>query len=194
MGRDVNVDDHELIAECLAGQPEAFSQLVIRHQDRLHNSLLRMLGSRDDALEVAQDAFVHAFQKLGSFRGESAFYSWLFRIAFNAAISRKRKVKRKTTSLDTIKEASGAELTDENRESRPSHQMELNEERDMVRQALDELPEDYRTVIVMKEIEQMRYDEIADLLNCPVGTVRSRLHRARNELRTKLTRILSRQE
>ena len=190
----MNVDDTELIAECLAGNPEAFSQLVIRYQDRLHNSLLRMLGSRDDALEIAQDAFVHAFQKLGSFRGESAFYSWLFRIAFNAAISRQRKVKKKTTSLEKMKEASGSELTDETREVQPSHRMELSEERDMVRQALSELPEDYRTVIVMKEIEKMRYEEIAEVLECPVGTVRSRLHRARNELRTRLSRILSKQE
>ena len=95
--RTVNRQDQELIEESLAGSTEAFGQLVTRYQDRLYHTLVRMLASAEDAQDVAQDAFVLAFRKLGTFRGDSAFYSWLFRIAYNAAISHKRWVKYRRT-------------------------------------------------------------------------------------------------
>lgn len=188
----VTSSDSELIERCLAGETDAFGVLVERYQDRLFNTLLRSAGSPEAASEIAQQAFVRAFHKLESFQGRSAFYSWLFRIAMNALISSKRRERRQGASLDRVRETSGEEPLDNRRESLPSHQMELSEDQRLVRRALDELSEEYRTCLVLKEIEGLKYEEIADIVGCPVGTVRSRIHRARHELREKLERLLQR--
>lgn len=189
----VKTDDQQLIAECLSGRTEAFGRLVTRYQNRLYNTLVHVTGSADEAQDVAQDAFVQAFQKLESFRGDSAFYSWLFRIALNAAVSRKRKTKRMRASLEAAREAAGIEPEDSHPTVRPSHAMELNERQELVQQGLAQLSEEFRTVLVLKEMEGLKYEEIADLVDCPIGTVRSRIHRARLELRQKLE-ILFRNE
>ena len=188
----MSFDEQQLIDESKAGHPEAFGRLVTRYQDRLYNALLRILGSSEDARDAIQDSFVQAFQKLDTFRGDSRFYSWLFRIAYNAAISRKRK-SRPTASIDANREASGMEPVDSRPDNQPSHQMEISERQAIVQQALAEIAEEYRTVVVLKEIEGFSYADIAEVVNCPVGTVRSRLHRARQELRAKL-QILMNQE
>jgi RNA polymerase sigma-70 factor (ECF subfamily) len=182
----VNIDDQQLIQECLAGRSEAFGELVVRYQDRLFHTLLFVTGAADQAQDVAQDAFVHAFAKLSTFRGESAFYSWLFRIAMNAAVSRKRRDRRMSASLDAARENAGHEPIDAHPGSEPSHSMEVSERQALVRAALAELSEEYRTVLVLKEMEDLRYEEIAEIVGCPIGTVRSRIHRARSELREKL--------
>jgi len=182
-------DDQSLIRECLDGRTEAFNTLVLRHQNRLHNTLVNVLNSSEDARDVAQDAFVQAFQKLASFRGDSAFYSWLFRIAMNAAISLQRK-RKPVTSIDAARENSGQEPTDQHAHSAPSSSMESSETQEMVRKALAQLSEEYRTALVLKEMEGLRYEEIADILDCPIGTVRSRIHRARSELREMLSVLL----
>ena len=189
----VSEDDHQLIDACLAGRTEAFDRLVMRYQDRLYNTLLKMLGSADDARDIAQDAWVHAFQKLATFRGNSAFYSWLFRIAFNAAVSEKRKHRHPTASLDASRERTGHEPPDARPDGHPSHPMELAERQMLVQTALAQLSDEYRTVLVLKEMEDLKYEEIADMVGCPIGTVRSRIHRARGELREKL-RILFRDD
>ncbi len=186
----VTSDDRQLIEQCLAGRTEAFGHLVLRYQDRLYGALCRMLGSADDARDVAQDAFVLAFQKLDTFKGESAFYSWLFRIAMNAAISHRRKSGKRPVSVDASKEQSGAEPVDTHPEIRPAHALERSERQAIVQRALDELSEEFRTVLVLKEIEGFQYEEIAAFVGCPIGTVRSRIHRARLELRQKLERLL----
>lgn len=182
----VNIDDHQLIEQCLAGRSEAFGELVVRYQDRLFHTLLFVTGAADQAQDVAQDAFVHAFAKLSTFRGESAFYSWLFRIAMNAAVSRKRRDRRMSASLDAARENTGHEPIDAHPASEPSHSIEVSERQALVRAALAELSEEYRTVLVLKEMEDLRYEEIAEIVGCPIGTVRSRIHRARSELREKL--------
>ncbi|MFG0331866.1 MAG: sigma-70 family RNA polymerase sigma factor [Maioricimonas sp. JB049] len=186
----MNTDDQQLIDRCRAGDVEAFGGLVARYQDRLYGTLVRMLGSTHEASDVAQDAFVLAFQKLDTFRGDSAFYSWLFRIAHNAAASRRRKRRVARTSVEAVREQTGQEPTDHRPSADPSHALQSQERSELVRQALDELAEDHRAVLVMKEMENLRYEQIAELLDCPVGTVRSRIHRARNELREKLNRAL----
>jgi RNA polymerase sigma-70 factor (ECF subfamily) len=188
----VNAEDHKLIEECLSGRTDAFGELVLRYQDRLYNTLVRMVGSTDEARDVAQESFVHAFTKLDTFRGESQFYSWLFRIAYNAAVSRQRK-RHKSASLDAARDAGGLEPADGRPESVPSHAMERSERQAQVRDALGELSEEYRTVLVLKEIDGLKYEEIAEIVGCPIGTVRSRIHRARAELREKL-RLLLRDE
>jgi RNA polymerase sigma-70 factor (ECF subfamily) len=180
-------DDQQLIQQCLSGNTEAFGDLVIRYQDRLYNSLMLMVGSPEDARDLAQEAFVHAFRKLDSFRGDAAFYTWLFRIAVNAAISfRRRAARQKSASIDVLKEAAGAEPLDRHDDSSPSSQIETQETQQVVRRALGELSEEFRTALVLTEIEGMSYEEAATAVGCPIGTIRSRIHRARNELREKL--------
>lgn len=186
----MNIDDQKLIDDCLAGQTEAFGRLVVRYQDRLFNSLVNILGSADEARDAAQDAFVQAFQKLDTFRGRSAFYSWLFRIAVNAAVNHKRKVRRVAASIEASRELAGVEPTDGRPDSRPSYSLELAEQQAAVQAALAELAADHRVVLVLKEIEGLKYEEIAEILGCPIGTVRSRIHRARSELRAKLHYLL----
>lgn len=186
----VHTDDHQLIQDCLSGETEAFGRLVVRYQDRLYNTLLGVLCSPEDAREVAQDAFVQAFHKLSTFRGRSAFYSWLFRIAMNAAISRKRTARRAPASIDAARDAAGIEPVDGHPGSSPSHSLEVTERQAAVRAALADLPEEFRTALVLKEIEGMKYEEIAEVVGCPIGTVRSRIHRGRSELREKLRLLL----
>lgn len=187
----VSAEDQELIAECLAGDTEAFGALVVRYQDRLYNTLVNVLGSAEEARDVAQDAFVHAFQKLQSFRGRAAFYSWLFRIAFNAAISRKRKVRRPSGSVDASREGGGVDPPDLRSDIEPSFPLEQAERQALVRKALAEISEEFRTALVLKEMDGLKYEEIAEIMNCPIGTVRSRIHRARTELRGKLESLLA---
>jgi|HubBroStandDraft_6_1064221.scaffolds.fasta_scaffold220870_2 RNA polymerase sigma-70 factor, ECF subfamily len=186
----VSSDEKQLIRECLAGRTEAFGELVIRYQDRLFNALTGILGSPEDARDVAQDAFVHAFQRLKTFRGQSAFYSWLFRIALNAAASQRRRTKRKTTSIDATRDERGGEPLDRHPEAVPSHALEADERRLAVQSALAKLPAEFRIPLVLKEIDGMKYHEIAAIIGCPVGTVRSRIHRARSELRQRLELLL----
>lgn len=183
-------NDQQLIRDCLAGRTEAFGQLVVRYQDRLYNTLVQVLGSADDARDVAQDAFVHAYQKLSTFEGRSQFYSWLFRIALNAAVSEKRRTRRMCASVEAVREQQGLEPADSHPENQPSYFLELSERQAMVTSALAELSVEFRTALVLKEMEGLKYEEIAEIVDCPVGTVRSRIHRARNELRQKLQAVL----
>jgi RNA polymerase sigma-70 factor, ECF subfamily len=188
---EVSANDLLLIERCRAGDTQAFGDLVVRYQDRLYGTLVHLLGSLEDAREVSQDAFVLAFQKLGSFRGDSAFYSWLFRIAYNAAMTRRRKDRhREAASTDAARERLGEEPSDSSPGADPSFGMQVEERRELVRKALAGLADEYRTVIVLKEIDGLQYDEIAAIVGCPIGTVRSRIHRARHELRDKLSRTL----
>lgn len=188
--QNVSSDEKQLIDECLAGRTEAFSELVIRYQDRLFNGLCRILGSPDDARDIAQDAFVQAFQKLKTFQGNSAFYSWLFRIALNAAASQTRRIRHKTASIDALREHSGSDPADPKAESEPAAAMAAKERQAMVQAALAQLPAEFRIPLVLKEIEGLKYQEIALIVGCPIGTVRSRIHRARLELRQRLELLL----
>jgi RNA polymerase sigma-70 factor (ECF subfamily) len=186
----VSKADHELIAECLNGQTHAFGDLVARYQNRLYNTLVTVLGSADDAHDVAQEAFVSAFQKLHTFRGQSAFYSWLFRIALNSAVSQKRKLHRVPVSIEAAREQAGTEPVDRHPATRPEHALETVERQVAVRGALAELADEFRTALVLKEMEDLSYEQIAEIVGCPIGTVRSRIHRARAELRVKLQGLL----
>lgn len=176
-------DDAPLIAATLAGNSAAFGQLVGLYQDRLYNSLLRVVGSAEDASDIVQDAFVQAYLKLDTFRGSSAFYTWLYRIAFNLAMSHARR-GRKTTSLDGMKTNAGNEPIDH--QPAPGENLEQREQVDLVHAALNKLTTEYRTILVLREIDGCRYEEIAEILEMPVGTVRSRLFRARLALREEL--------
>lgn len=186
-GRAVN-DDAQLIAETLAGRSTAFGQLVEKYQDRLYNTMVHIVGSRDDARDVVQDAFVQAFLKLETFQQNCAFYTWLYRIAFNAAASLSRR-KRPAVSVEEVRDSFGREPVDKG--AGPSEQMEEEERRRYVQAAIAALPEEFRTVLVLREMEGYCYEEIAEILELPVGTVRSRLHRARLQLRQSLKQVLA---
>ena len=183
-----NLDDHQLVDLCRDGDETAFDLLVLRHQDRLFHSLVSMLKSRDDAMDIAQSALMQAHRKLDTFRGESAFYSWLYRIAVNLALSWLRKQKTPAVSLDALHDESGYEIADDY--SQPLASLLRDEHQRLVRETLAELPADFRTVLVMKEFDGLSYEEIAGLTEVPLGTVRSRIHRGRSELALRLKRKL----
>ena len=180
-------DDAELIRSTLAGQTDAFGRLVLKYQDRLYNTLFRVLGSAEDARDVVQDAFVQAFLKLESFRGSAAFYTWLYRIAFNLAMSHRRRA-RPTASLDFGRSEHGMEPIDG--QPTPEADVARGDRARLVHVALAELAGEFREVIVLRELEGCRYEEIAEILELPIGTVRSRLFRARLALRDRLAPLL----
>jgi RNA polymerase sigma-70 factor (ECF subfamily) len=180
-------DDAQLIDEALAGQSVAFGRLVTKYQDRLYNALVHVIGSAEEAHDVVQDAFVQAFLKLDSFHRSAAFYTWLYRIAFNLAVSRFRK-SRPTVSVDRARELCGQEIA--SRDPPPTERLERQERAEQVRAALSALDENHRAVLVLREIDGCCYESIAEILNLPLGTVRSRLHRARMELRELLKDVV----
>jgi RNA polymerase sigma-70 factor (ECF subfamily) len=183
----VSADDHRLIADCLHGRTAAFGELVRRYQDRLYNTVYRLLGNAEDAQDVVQEAFLNAYQSLEAFKGDSQFFTWLYRIAFNTAISLKRK-QRVLLRIDGGADGEAPrEPADPSDASRPGHALEQAEEERRVWQALGRLSPEHRAVLVMKDIEGQKYEAMAELLRVPVGTIRSRLHRARLELRGLLS-------
>lgn len=178
-------DDRRLIADCLSGQREAFGILVSRYQARLYNAVIRLLDNADDAADVVQDAFLNAFQSLRSFKGDAEFFTWLYRIAFNTAISLRRK-KRATVSLDSGGAEGGIDPDDPSEYIKPGSALQRNEEETQLQDAMNRLSIEHREVLVLKDIEGMKYEDIAAILGVPIGTIRSRLHRARLELRDLL--------
>lgn len=182
--------DLQLITLTLQGDSRAFDDLVRRYQDRLVHSLEHALGSREDALDVAQQAFVLAWQKLSSFRHEAAFYSWLYRIARNVAVSRVRRQRIGSGSLEQMQTASGFEPTDTSSESSPEHSMEQAEQVQLVQETLQKIADEFRQPLVLKDIDGFSYEQIAEILDIPLGTVRSRIFRGRQELIERLNRIM----
>jgi RNA polymerase sigma-70 factor (ECF subfamily) len=194
-GRTIEFQDQALVARCRKGDMQAFGLLVAKYQDRIYNLVLRLCGNAADAEELAQETFLKALEKIGQFRGNSRFYTWLFRIAANMAISARRRGGRiKFHSLaaggsweNDDGQAAGLEarLTD-SREVSPPRAAASSETARAVMQALEELDEDARLVVVLRDVEDMDYSQIAEVLDLPTGTVKSRLHRARRLLKEKL--------
>jgi RNA polymerase sigma-70 factor (ECF subfamily) len=186
----VSTHDQALIDECLAGRIDAFGELIAPYQDRLFNTLYRVLGHQEDAAEVWQETMIRAFRALGSFHGHASFYTWLYRIAMNEALTRRRRersiARQPSTNERMIDSLAGGEG------GRPSRELERKEQRQVLEQALASLDETYRSVLVLKDIEGLKYEEIAEILAIPLGTVRSRLHRGRSELRDRLRPLLER--
>jgi len=176
-------DDAKLIADCLSGNTAAFGELVARHQDRLYNTVLRLLDHPEDARDVVQEAFLHAYQSLHSFKGDARFFTWLYRIAVNTAISLKRKRRMVLRIQPAGEEGGGIDPLDPNETNRPGHAIEMAEQEKRVHEALGRLSTEHRAVLVMKDMEGLKYEEMAEVLGVPIGTIRSRLHRARLELR-----------
>jgi RNA polymerase sigma-70 factor (ECF subfamily) len=181
-------DDVQLIDQTLDGHSAAFGQLVRKYQDRLYNMVVHVTGNAEDARDVVQEAFVQAFVKLDSFRRKSTFYTWLYRIAFNLAATQRRR-RRPNVSVEHVRETHGMEPTD--CEDGPAEKLEQNDRCRQVRQAISQLSEEHRSVLVLREMDGCCYETIAEILELPVGTVRSRLHRARMQLREQLKEELT---
>jgi len=184
-----STDDQDLIDACRGGKTDAFGVLVRRYQDRLYPSALRLTGCAEDAQDLLQDTFIRAYEKLGKFQGESAFYTWIYRIAVNLALSGRRR-RRPPARLDDTR----ADPPADRGETDPSLPLERAERDTIIQDALNALAPDHRVVVVMKEYDGLRYEEIAAMLGVPVGTVRSRLHRARCDLRTRLQGLIDEDE
>jgi RNA polymerase sigma-70 factor (ECF subfamily) len=186
----VNADDHRLIAEALQGRTAAFGELVRRYQDRLYNTVYRLLDHAEDAQDVVQDAFLNAYQSLHRFKGDARFFTWLYRIAVNAAISMKRKQRLalSPTSYRAGRDSRDglAEPPDRSEFSQPGQALERADLERRLQEALNRLSPDHRAVLVLKEMEGQKYETMAEILKVPIGTIRSRLHRARLELRELL--------
>ena len=184
---ETHLDDAELVQATLAGDRQSFGLLVQKYQDRLFNTLVRFTGSRHDASDLVQDAFVQALVKLETFRGDAQFYTWLYRIAINLSLSRRRK-KRPVVSVDAVKEQLGDEPADEL--SGPEQNLIQSERAQLVQLALEQLGSEHRRILVLREMESFSYEEIGEVLEIPVGTVRSRLFRARVQLKDQLQAML----
>ena len=146
---------------------------------------MRLTGCAEDAQDLLQETFLRAYEKLGKFHGESSFYTWIYRIAVNLALSGRRR-RRPTLRLIEGRDGEPGETPVDPRDNDPSLPMERAERERLVQDALNALAPDHRVVVVMKEFDGLRYEEIAATLGIPVGTVRSRLHRARCDLRERL--------
>jgi RNA polymerase sigma-70 factor, ECF subfamily len=185
---DLNADDRQVIQAVLGGDSERFGLLVVKYQDRLFNGVSRMLGSAADADDVLQESFLQAFRKLSTFRENSSFYTWIYRIAINAAINLRRR-ERRSVNLSDNSQFPDPLITDA--DSGPARRMEQSEEIHELQTALNQLSDEHRNILVLREIEGMSYEDISQILDMPIGTVRSRLHRARLQLRDCL---IARQE
>ncbi len=180
-------EDRRLIAECLGGRQDAFGVLVTRYQGRLYNAVFRLIAHPEDAADIVQDTFLNAYQALHAFKGDAELFTWLYRIAFNAAISHRRK-RRATVSLGGGEGGGGGIDPDDPSEYvRPGASLERGEDEAQLQNAMNRLSPEHHQVLVLKDIEGLKYEEIAAILEVPIGTIRSRLHRARLELRELLS-------
>jgi RNA polymerase sigma-70 factor (ECF subfamily) len=181
----VNDDDRRLIADCLSGRRDAFGELVFRYQARLYNAAMRLVDNPEDAADVVQDAFLNAYQSLHTFKGDAEFFTWLYRIAFNTAITLKRK-KRPAVSLEATGPDGRIDPDDPSEYVKPGAALERNEDERELQEAMNRLSHEHKEVLVLKDIDGLKYEDIAEILGVPIGTIRSRLHRARLELRALL--------
>ena len=176
--------EQNVLAAVRAGQKHRFEELVAAYQNRLFGAMLAMLSDRQDAEDVTQEAFTKAFLKLEAFQAKSSFFTWLHRIAFNLAIDLRRREKRARNvgkvSMDVASESLRSS------EASPSTQIEQNEVTRKIYEALAKIDPVRRSVITLRDLQGMDYAEIAEVLAIPIGTVRSRLHRARLELKVLL--------
>ena len=198
-GKPMNIDDDRLIEQCRQGDSAAIERLVLKYQNRIYNVVLKICADPDDAAELTQETFVKVIENLGKFEGRSSFYTWAFRIAVNLTLNYcQRNAKLAVRSLDSEEgyydqQATHAlkELLSDDRSPDPATMAQNKEVYEIAIKALSQLDEAQRTVIVLRDIEGMSYARIAEVLGIELGTVRSRLSRARTKLRDILEAILS---
>jgi len=185
--------DQQLVERVQRGDKRAFDLLVVKYQRKLGRLLSRFIRDPSEVEDVTQEAFIKAYRALPNFRGDSAFYTWLYRIAINTAKNHLVAMGRRaptSTEMDA-EEAENLESGDQLRDlNTPENQMMSRQVGDTVNQTLQELPEELRTALTLREIEGLSYEEIATAMQCPVGTVRSRIFRAREAVAAKLKPLL----
>ena len=185
---DVDSSEAALIERCAAGEEAACAELVATHQRMVYSLALHLLGDRDEALDLSQEVFLRVFRTLSGFRGQSALRTWIYRIVVNQVRNRQRWWRRRRrgeqVSLDEHLQQFGE--PESKGEVLPDRLLASKETADRIWQALDRLPFDQRTALILREVDGLRYEEIAFSLNVAVGTVKSRLTRARQALRAEL--------
>jgi len=184
--------DRVLVRRVQAGDKQAFDVLVLKYQNRLTKLISRYVRQPVDAQDVAQEAFIKAYRALASFRGDSAFYTWLYRIAINTAknylVAQSRRPPGDDIDAQDAEQLDGVSGLKEY--GTPEHMALKDEIQETVFQAIEELPEDLRSAITLRELEGLSYEEIAQAMSCPIGTVRSRIFRARETIDGKLRPLL----
>lgn len=178
--------DADILSEVATGNIDAYGKIVARYRGRLYNFVFRFVGDRETAEDIVQETFLRAFRKRKEYRAIANFSTWLFTIAGNLAKSELRRRKRwRLFSLHRDEESdTGMELPDES--LRPDKVAESSLADDQIHDAIHSLPENYRQVILLRDVEGMAYQQIAEIVDCPVGTVKSRVNRARIKLQQKL--------
>ena len=176
--------DLALVRRVQKGDKSAFDALVLKYQHKVLKLVQRYVRDQSEAEDVVQDAFIKAYRALPAFRGDSAFYTWLYRIAINTAKNALVSAGRRPATVDfEAQDATGLDLQMRMKDTDTPERLLLTDEiRTTVNRAIDSLPEDLRTAIVLREIDGLSYEEIASSMNCPVGTVRSRIFRAREAI------------
>lgn len=181
--QNMSDSDAELVKRVQHGDKRAFDLLVLKYQHKIH-SLVGRYVREADVPDVAQDAFVKAYRAINKFRSESAFYTWLYRIAVNTAknhlVSRSRRPPDSDVDIGESDEYSGSNVLQDL--ATPTNQLQADELAQAIRKALDELPNDLRTAVTLREFDGLSYDSIAEIMDCPVGTIRSRIFRAREAI------------
>ena len=195
---NISLDDKTLVRQCQNGDREAMSCLIVKYQDRIYNTILKICQNYDDAAELTQDTFVKVLENINSFRSNSSFYTWLFRVAVNHTLNYcKRRFKLSPLSLDAeIDQGEGgggkiAEVLASPDGPDPAVVAQQKELTKIVINLIGQLQQEYRVVLVLRDIEQMTYAEIAEVLQIETGTVKSRLSRARVKLRELLESVLA---
>jgi len=187
-----NITDKEIIERVKNGDKKAYDLLVLKYQQRVINLISRFVKNHADALDVSQETFIKAYKALPNFRGESAFYTWLYRIAVNTAKNhltvQSRKITKSDYDVTEIEQIEGnMSLTEQ---TTPENLLIKDELQDIVLNTIENLPEDLKSAIMLREIEGLSYAEIAAVMECPVGTVRSRIFRARETIDNKIKPLL----
>jgi len=188
--RDV---DAELVSRVQAGDKKAFDLLVTKYQRKIMRLLSRMIRNPSEIEDVAQEAFIKAYRALPQFRGDSAFYTWLYRIAINTARNWLAANKRAPITPSGFENEEGETFSESDvltDGSNPESEMASRQIAETVNKAINDLPEELRNAIVMREIDGMTYEDIAESMNCPIGTVRSRIFRAREAIALRLRPLL----
>lgn len=183
------LEDQLLVERSKKGDREAFEHLVRLYENKVYTIAYRLMGNHADASDLAQDAFIKIYQALPNFRGDSSFSTWIYHITVNVCRDELRKRQRRpTVSLD--EPAGENNTTYEIRSSAPGPEemLDRSETQAMIQECLNNLSDDYRTILVMREIQELAYEEIAELLGCSLGTVKSRLSRARQALKEKISK------
>ncbi|WP_370659932.1 RNA polymerase sigma factor RpoE [Gilvimarinus algae] len=185
--------DQQLVERVQKGDKRAFDMLVIKYQHKIFSIIGRYVRDQAEVQDVAQDAFIKAYRALGKFRGESAFYTWLYRIAINTAknhlVSRSRRPPATDVEVDEAEFYSGSDLLKD--ADTPESSLMCDEIQKAVDTAIRDLPEDLRSAVTLREMEGLSYEDIAAIMDCPVGTVRSRIFRAREAIDKSIKPLLS---